>query len=235
MTYQGKVIDAETLEPVEGAVVVAIWNKSRAGIAGSDTIFEDAEETLTNKKGDWVIIGPKGRSEAYDKNYHRIISFVFRKYYLQNPYFRIYKPGYMGIGEPGGFRAYPCVEREQGEEGVILIRRGDTQEEARAFNKKYLGFLPFVPLREPERRLRDLSFSFNYSENVEKLAGEELRRKGIRPYWVYTVDGIKKAKTREERLKSMHFSVGDKALPILDKMQREERERLIGPRREKAK
>lgn len=232
MTYQGKVIDADTLEPIEGAVVVAIWNESRAFITGSDTRFKDAKEVLTDKNGDWAITGPKGRSKAYNKDFHRTISFLFGKYYLMDPYIEIYKPGYRDPARTlGGFTAYPYVDRKHNLEGISLWRSGDTREESKEFHKKYsYGFVPFIPVKDPERSLRDLDFSFEYPENVGKVRPQ----KGIEAFVVYTVVGLKKARTREEKLKAMSFSVG-KALPMLDKMRSEERERLLGPARRKAK
>ncbi len=117
-----------------------------------------------------------------------------------------------------------------------MIRSGDTFEEKKAFYEKYhYSFIPFIPLKDPERKLKDLDFSFKYPENTEKIDGEAIRPRGIRPYWVYTVQGLRKAKTRKERLMAMRFSVGEKALPILDKMLREEREQLLGSIRRKAK
>jgi len=231
VTYQGKVIDADTLEPIEGAVVVAVWNEERATIAGADTRFKDAKETLTDRNGDWGISGPKGETD----NMNPYTSLLLGKYYLRDPYFIIYRPGYWGIGTfalPGGFTAYPYIDRDHNLEGIVLIRPGDTWGEVKKFYKKYsIGSVPFITVKDPERKLRDLNFSFVYPENVRKVGWQ----KGIEPFNVYTVTGLKKAKTREERLKAMSFSVGEKALPILDKMQSEERERLLGPLRRKAK
>lgn len=65
ITYQGKVIDKETLKPIEGAVVVAVWNKwymPLVSFEGSETKFKDAKEILTDKNGDWAIVGPKGQN-----------------------------------------------------------------------------------------------------------------------------------------------------------------------------
>ena len=233
VTYQGKVIDADTLEPIEGAVVVTVWNEERATIAGADVRFRDARETLTDRNGDWAVSGPKGETD--DMNPYT--SLLLGKYYLRDPYFIIYRPGYWGIGTfalPGGFTAYPYIDRDHNLEGIVLIRPGDTWGEVKKFYKKYsIGSVPFITVKDPERKLRDLNFSFEYPENVMKV-GSGIRR-GVRPFWVYTVVGLKKAITREERLKAMRFSVGEKALPILDKMQSEERERLLGPLRRKAK
>ncbi|PKL52236.1 MAG: hypothetical protein CVV37_02300 [Nitrospira bacterium HGW-Nitrospira-1] len=53
--FKGKVIDAETKEPIEGAVVVAIYNIREASIADSGSSSVDAKEVLTNKNGEFYI------------------------------------------------------------------------------------------------------------------------------------------------------------------------------------
>lgn len=53
--FQGKVIDAETKEPIEGAVVVAIYNVREYGIAESGSSTADAKEVLTDKSGSFYI------------------------------------------------------------------------------------------------------------------------------------------------------------------------------------
>ena len=194
-TFRGKVIDAETLKPIEGAVVVAIWRKTRAGIAGADTRFKDAKETLTDKNGEWTIVGPEGYEDKIIPGLLTLIGV----WATQSPGFIIYKPGYAKYYKLGGFRAYPCVDKEHNIEGIVLIRLGDTKEEREKYRKKYGRFLPFIPVKDPERKLRDLDFSFEYPENVMKI-GRGIYRKGIEPYWVYTVVGLKTAKTRKERL-----------------------------------
>jgi len=226
MTYQGKVIDADTLEPIEGAVVVAVWNEERATIAGADVRFREARETLTDRNGDWAISGPKGKTD----NMNPYTSLLLGKYYLRGSYFIIYKPGYASfgvVGMFGGFRAYPCVDKEHNLEGIVLIRPGVTREERKKYYEKYRGFLPFIPVREPERRLRDLDFSFEYPENVMKV-GKGIWRRGIRLFWVYTVVGLRKAKTREERLKAQPSRPTDdtEKLPLLHKLINEERKRF---------
>lgn len=226
-TYQGKVIDADTLKPIEGAVVVAIWRKTRAGIAGADTRFKDAKETLTDKKGDWSIVGPEGYEDKIIPGLIHLMGVFVTK----EPEFIIYKPGYVKYWTVGCFVAYPYVDKEHGLEGVVLRRPGVTKEERKKFYGKYKEFLPFISLKNPEKKLRDLEFSFEYPENVRKVGW----RREIEVFKVYTVVGLKKAKTREERLKAMSFSVGEKELPIVDTMQNQERERLLGPARRKTR
>jgi hypothetical protein len=89
-TFSGKVVDAETKEPIEGAVVVAHWNKEAAFIIEAHQSLKDVKETLTNKNGEWTIKGPKGREPSI---FLRIISHLPFVYYTLKPNFIIFKPG----------------------------------------------------------------------------------------------------------------------------------------------
>jgi len=129
-TFQGKVIDADTLKPIEGAVVVAIWRKTRAGIAGSDTRFKDAKETLTDKNGEWSITGPEGYE---DKIIPGLIHLV-GVFVTESPEIIYYKPGYRRSIR-GGFVARPYINKRHNLEGIVLIRSGETREE-RGIQKK---------------------------------------------------------------------------------------------------
>lgn len=101
-TFNGKVIDFETKEPIEGAVVVAIWYEARATIAGRDTRLKDVKEALTDKNGEWSIVGPEGR------NYDLLpgLSFLTGIYFTKEPEFIIFKPGYCSW--PKGFSINAC-------------------------------------------------------------------------------------------------------------------------------
>src|SRR5512138_1168054 len=58
--YHGRVIDAETKDPIVGAVVVAHWVEARGTVSGDSTRFKDVKEVLTDKDGKWSITGPEG-------------------------------------------------------------------------------------------------------------------------------------------------------------------------------
>ncbi len=79
--WRGKVINAETKQPIEGAAVVAIWEKSVAGPAGREPFFLDAVETKTDKNGEFIIPW----KWFIDIPLFRMVG---------GPYFTIYKPGY---------------------------------------------------------------------------------------------------------------------------------------------
>ena len=53
--WRGKVIDAETKEPIEGAVVLAVWHRNYRTPAGDNAYFYEAKEVLTNKEGRFEI------------------------------------------------------------------------------------------------------------------------------------------------------------------------------------
>jgi hypothetical protein len=53
--YRGRVIDAETKKPLEGAVVVAVWNREVVWIFQTNTEFWQAREVLTDSNGEFVL------------------------------------------------------------------------------------------------------------------------------------------------------------------------------------
>ena len=191
-TFRGKVIDADTLKPIEGAVVVAEWDKCHPGIGeGNLCFFSKAKESLTDANGEWSITGPKG--ESYPSTFRQVLAFIIS--WTAPPDFQIYKPGYCRPDQkPGIFQAWPYVNKEKNLEGIILVRMGDTKEEEKEYIKSYLDdhSIPFIPVKDPEKKLRELDFNFRYPPDVKRI-------NDVREGTMYDVIGLKKAETQEEK------------------------------------
>ena len=115
MTYRGKVIDADTKEPIEGAAVVVYWDKAWQTISGESTELKEVKEILTDKNGEWSIEGPKGK----EHDPHPYLSFFLLLSYTREPRFIIFKPEYCSW--PGGFSIAACREKiKPGGTGEIM-------------------------------------------------------------------------------------------------------------------
>lgn len=119
-TFQGRIVDAETKEPLEGTVVVATWHESTATITGGSTRFKDVRETLTDKNGKWRIRGSKG-----DRFVAQIFAMIPGIYYTKSPEFIIFKSGYCTW--PEGFSIEACKGTIK-PNGNDNIWEGDTVE-----------------------------------------------------------------------------------------------------------
>jgi len=134
--FRGRVIDAETKAPIEGAVVVVLyWKSYLIRIVGSHSAILNARETLTDKNGDFYFPSCMG----------------FIPFSRQEPaQFIIYKPGYMkgpeklglpsenffavdAVGQRGQIRyfEYGNWKSWAGILGVVELKRAKTFEERR--------------------------------------------------------------------------------------------------------
>ncbi len=191
MTMHGKVIDADTLEPIEGAVVYAVWRKCRPGIGSGSCGTGPAKEVLTDAEGEWRITGPKGND---DPGYIRsIIGYLIS--WIGSPRIGYYKAGYFPhFTVLGGFAAYAYVNKAEDLEGIILYRMGDTEEEKRRFLDKWgdCHCYPFIPTKNPEEKLHILDFDFQYPTDVKRIPSFNVRT-------LYGVIGLKRAVTPAEK------------------------------------
>jgi len=114
--YKGKVIDLETGEPIEGAVVAAVWTLTHR--------FCDAKETVTDKNGEFVL--PKGSC------------FSFWPFTEISTEVVVFKPGYLGYPPLGltfaerkarmpGFTGHEFQNKK--EYNIIKLGRSKTREE----------------------------------------------------------------------------------------------------------
>jgi hypothetical protein len=129
-TFKGKVIDADTKQPIEGAVVVASWGEERATPTGSTTDLHDVKEALTSQNGEWIIDGPKGRELG---NLSALFTLLTGSYITNPPQFLIFKPGYCPW--PDGFMINACADKIK-PNGHHEVANGQTAELSRLTDRK---------------------------------------------------------------------------------------------------
>jgi hypothetical protein len=56
-SYRGRIVDADTGEPLEGVVVLGTWYTELPTLAGSVQRYYDAREAVTDERGEFVIAG----------------------------------------------------------------------------------------------------------------------------------------------------------------------------------
>ena len=110
--YKGRVIDAETGQPISGVVVLGVWYSKMPTPAGSTSHFHDARETITDASGNFTFPG-KGI---------RLLSTV------EPAIISIYKAGYeyMDIGQWDSL-TYSRILREkikwEGDRAIIPLKK----------------------------------------------------------------------------------------------------------------
>jgi hypothetical protein len=126
--WKGKIIDVKTKEPLEGAVVLAVWNRVYRTPYGSSSYFYEAKETVTNEKGDF---------EIYSYTPINLLPLIS---YMRGPEFTIFKPGYGSVSNLalGGYFTGETKESQDLEiegkryrftRGIIELPRLMTKEE----------------------------------------------------------------------------------------------------------
>ncbi len=133
-TFRGRVVDADTKEPIEGAAVVAAWYEDSWIPLGETMVrLKDVKETLTDKNGRWSIRGPSG-SGADSLSDGCAVGGIF--YHTREPEFIIFKPGYCSW--PNGLSIASCRDRmditgvrekEIGEGGTLEVPKLTSRED----------------------------------------------------------------------------------------------------------
>lgn len=83
--FSGQILDKETKQPIEGAVVVAVYNKENVGFgAGANTDIITVQEALTNNNGKFHI-----------PSYTTFLAPIFTRESFAT--FIIFKPGYASL------------------------------------------------------------------------------------------------------------------------------------------
>lgn len=110
--FEGRIIDTDTHEPIKGAVVVAVYDKSKwFSISGQLSGIIDVREALTDKEG-WF------RIPSY-------LTLVGPFSYEDTVQFFIFKPGYT-VSDQGYEKMFT------GEKGTVGLTKLKTKEEIRS-------------------------------------------------------------------------------------------------------
>ena len=171
--FQGKVIDAETKKPIEGAVVVAIYGKYPiiSGPGGGSESIMDIKEILTDAKG-----------EFYFPSYTTVI----QPFSIEgSATFIIFKPGYCSF--PNG-RIYPPMRLSlPALEDFFSGKVGTEGEVAWDFEKEKVtfGIVELPKLKTREERINSLpsiaGLPSRKMQNLIRLFNEEAVSLGLKP------------------------------------------------------
>lgn len=171
--YGGRVIDFETKEPIEGAVVVAYWDERVATPAGEATRLKEVKEMLTDRNGAWSITGPE--EESGDPYY----SFATGTYYIQHPRFIVFKPGYCPW--PEGFSIDACIGKIK-PGGAGKVAEGENVELTKLEDKKdRLKARRIWPVYDSYEGKREEDF-LRKQRSFIKLLNQENRYLGLKEY-----------------------------------------------------
>ena len=124
-SYHGKVVDAETDGPIEGAVVVVLWYKKPAISMNGPQDLHKVVEVLTDAEGKFSVDASRG------------IDWNPGTYVRKEPWIAIFKPGYGPFPRAHvSDRSIEQIERSLIKEGAILrLPKLKTKNELRKFTE----------------------------------------------------------------------------------------------------
>lgn len=157
--FMGKVVDAETGEPIEGAAVLIVFSIESSSLGGSVNSFADAIETLTDAQGEFRFT-PK-----------RINFFKMMANWNDDCQVSIFKPGYGAY--PGHRKSYSSSK----DKPALFIPE----------NEYITYYLPKLKnLKEKKENLFNIrepgGIPIEKMPNMQRLQSEERVNVGLKPY-----------------------------------------------------
>ena len=139
--YHGKVIDAETLKPIEGAVVLGVWSKGYHGAGGVAHEYYDTRETVTDKNGEFTINGMGPRAVTHLKKMNIVI----------------FKVGYEEVGHTSWESLKTAIYyrdrvKWEGKKAIIPLDKLSLEQRRKRFDASPTG----VPLNKQEKLLEEI-------------------------------------------------------------------------------
>lgn len=153
--YRGRVLDAETKQPIAGASVVGVWSREKIYPLHSSTVFYATREILTEADGTFVLHAKELEEGAPQRTL--------------KPYFHVFYPGY------GSYRSRVFTQRgfQEGNifEGEVTIGLPPlkTREERR---QHLLEVSPYSLSETPFKEIPEFT----------RLLNQELVTQGLQPY-----------------------------------------------------
>lgn len=149
--YKGRVIDADTGQPIEGVVVLGVWYKVAVTPAGGVSSYYDAAETVTDKNGNFEI---RGLGLMILTNVDVMDVLIFKAGYQ-----------YMGSGPWDSFKEDKILRKRikwDDERAIIPLRKLTVEE------RKKQGS-PDFPSEAPRDRIRKILEEINKDRNERAL------------------------------------------------------------------
>lgn len=143
-TFKGKIIDADTKEPLEDVVVVSAWSEETTYIGATHSRLKEVKEVLTNKNGEWEIKGPRGMGSDFMETVMSIVTLTTGAYYTRPPDIIFFKPGYCSY--PNGLGILACREK------MTFIK--DTLELPKLLDRSREAFLLNIPSLTSDARAK---------------------------------------------------------------------------------
>jgi hypothetical protein len=146
--HRGRVIDADTGGPIEGVVILGVWNTVHVSPGGGVSYYYDARETVTDENGEFSIPGMG----------LRILS------RLEPMDVWIFKAGYRYTGGPWPslHLGYGSKVKWEGEKAIIPLKKLTIEERKR-------GYSPPGPPTEAQRAKK----AQRYMEEINKYRREQ--------------------------------------------------------------
>lgn len=167
--FRGRIIDAETKQPIEGAVVVVVYYRELliGTPAGGITSYEAVKEILTDAKGEFYFPPYTGFIPFWKEDFTNFI---------------IYKPGYMAGNVPDGVDNAWLNEQFYSPDVIGTV--AEIRVNYKDFWKGPLGILELKKAKTKEERLRAMpsgphGYSSFHLPQFFKLINEESRYFGL--------------------------------------------------------
>ena len=120
--FTGRVLDADTEQPISGAVMLVVWRES-AGPALLETRFYESKEALTDETGRWLI-------PRIDTGRMRVT--------VQSPSFRLFAAGYVSQARI----VTPITGQAYLDDTVTRVKRLGSRQDLLTKSREYPSDIP---------------------------------------------------------------------------------------------